>query len=157
MGVPTSEVGYTPAMPRREDHEVHKGHVVALWGGGTPAPRLHTLMACKETTLPFIAYLSGIPRRIDEVFHMQTTEVYGGMEAYLHTFLTSELNRGEWSASCPSSYRRTSTLRIITLPISLSRLVRMTSIYFARQWGERGRVEVCGTGWLLRCVAQAGC
>ena len=27
MGVPTSEVGYTPAMPRREDHEVHKGHV----------------------------------------------------------------------------------------------------------------------------------
>jgi hypothetical protein len=30
MGVPTSEVGYIPAMPRREDHEVHKGHVVAL-------------------------------------------------------------------------------------------------------------------------------
>jgi len=30
MGVPTSEVGYTPAMPRREDDEVHKGHVVAL-------------------------------------------------------------------------------------------------------------------------------
>ena len=24
MGVQTSEVGYTPAMPRREDHEVHK-------------------------------------------------------------------------------------------------------------------------------------
>jgi len=24
MGVPTSEIGYTPAMPRREDHEVHK-------------------------------------------------------------------------------------------------------------------------------------
>jgi hypothetical protein len=24
MGVPTSEVGYTIAMPRREDHEVHK-------------------------------------------------------------------------------------------------------------------------------------
>jgi len=23
MGVPTSEVGYTAAMPRREDHEVH--------------------------------------------------------------------------------------------------------------------------------------
>jgi len=30
MGVPTSEVGYNPAMYRREDHEVHKGHVVAL-------------------------------------------------------------------------------------------------------------------------------
>jgi len=24
MGVPTSEVGYTPATPRRKDHEVHK-------------------------------------------------------------------------------------------------------------------------------------
>jgi hypothetical protein len=24
MGVPTSEVGYTTAMPKREDHEVHK-------------------------------------------------------------------------------------------------------------------------------------
>jgi hypothetical protein len=24
MDVPTSEVGYTPTMPRREDHEVHK-------------------------------------------------------------------------------------------------------------------------------------
>ena len=24
MGVPTSEVGYTAAMPRRDDHEVHK-------------------------------------------------------------------------------------------------------------------------------------
>jgi len=30
MGVPNSEVGYTPAMPRREDREVYKGHVVAL-------------------------------------------------------------------------------------------------------------------------------
>ena len=29
MGVPTSEVGYTAAMPRREDHEVHKG----MWCG----------------------------------------------------------------------------------------------------------------------------
>ena len=25
MGVPTSEVSYIPAMPRREDHEVHRG------------------------------------------------------------------------------------------------------------------------------------
>jgi len=34
MGVPNSEVGYTPAMPRREDHEVHKD-VWWHWGGGT--------------------------------------------------------------------------------------------------------------------------
>ena len=30
MGVQTSEVGYTPVKTRREDHEVHKEHVVAL-------------------------------------------------------------------------------------------------------------------------------
>jgi hypothetical protein len=30
MGVPPSEVGYTLATTRRGDHEVHKGHVVAL-------------------------------------------------------------------------------------------------------------------------------
>jgi len=28
MGVPTSEVGYTSVIPRREDHEVHKD----MWG-----------------------------------------------------------------------------------------------------------------------------
>ena len=46
MGVPTSEVGYTPTMPRREDHEVHKGHVVALGGGesnGNVSVDLHPL------------------------------------------------------------------------------------------------------------------
>jgi hypothetical protein len=30
MGVPTTEVGYTSATTGRGDHEVHKGHVVAL-------------------------------------------------------------------------------------------------------------------------------
>jgi len=30
MGFPTSEVGYTSAMPRREAHEVHKD----MWGIG---------------------------------------------------------------------------------------------------------------------------
>jgi len=32
MGVPTSEVGYTSAMPRREDHEVHKDMWWGHWG-----------------------------------------------------------------------------------------------------------------------------
>jgi hypothetical protein len=30
MGVPTLEVGYTSTTTGRGDHEVHKGHVVAL-------------------------------------------------------------------------------------------------------------------------------
>jgi hypothetical protein len=30
VGVPTSEVDYTSATTGRRDHEVHKGHAVAL-------------------------------------------------------------------------------------------------------------------------------
>jgi hypothetical protein len=30
MGVPTSEVGYALATTGKGDHEVHKGHLVAL-------------------------------------------------------------------------------------------------------------------------------
>ena len=39
MGVPTSEVGYTAAMPRREYHEVHKD---MWWNGG----KKNTLEKC---------------------------------------------------------------------------------------------------------------
>jgi len=47
MGVPTSEVGYTSAMPRRKGHEVHKdmwGH----WGGGLLlyCPRITVFPIC---------------------------------------------------------------------------------------------------------------
>jgi len=34
MGVPNSEVGYTSAMPRREDHEVHNDMWGIVGGGG---------------------------------------------------------------------------------------------------------------------------
>jgi len=37
MGVPISEVGYTSAMPRREDHEVYKD-MWLLGGGGGGGP-----------------------------------------------------------------------------------------------------------------------
>ena len=33
MGVSNSEVGYTSAMPRREDHEVHKRTCGGIGGG----------------------------------------------------------------------------------------------------------------------------
>jgi hypothetical protein len=45
MGVPALEVGYTSATTGRGDHEVHKGHVVALGGKklvtDTPMAMLH--------------------------------------------------------------------------------------------------------------------
>ena len=42
MGVPTSVVGYTPAMPRSEDHEVHKD-MWWHWAGGTHSLFKHSL------------------------------------------------------------------------------------------------------------------
>jgi len=48
MGVPTSEVSYTPAMPRRDDHEVHKGHVMALEEKNTPRKYWYCLSDCTE-------------------------------------------------------------------------------------------------------------
>jgi len=51
MGFPTSEVGYTPAMPRREDHEVHK-----LMGFPTSE----------------VGYTPAMPRREDHEVHKRT-------------------------------------------------------------------------------------
>jgi len=41
MGVPTSEVGYTSAMPKREDQEVRQGHVGGI--GFKKNKQLHNL------------------------------------------------------------------------------------------------------------------
>jgi len=63
MGVPTSEVGYTPAMPRRENHEVHKD----MWGHWTKKKtiiqtlydtiildtKLDNFLPCKISVNPF--------------------------------------------------------------------------------------------------------
>ena len=47
MGVPTSEVGYTAAMPTRVDYEVHKGHVVAL------GEKKHQCLQGRDSGSPF--------------------------------------------------------------------------------------------------------
>jgi hypothetical protein len=62
MGVPTSEVGYTSAMPRREEHEVHKGHVVALEEEKTFS---HT------ATLIHWFYISGVDAKLSEFVRNQ--------------------------------------------------------------------------------------
>jgi hypothetical protein len=33
-------------------------------------------------------------------------EAYGGVDVYIHVFLTSELVGDEWSASCPGGFTR---------------------------------------------------
>ena len=45
MGVPTSEVVYTYAMPRREDHEVRQGHV----GHWEKKETIHNILASLGT------------------------------------------------------------------------------------------------------------
>jgi hypothetical protein len=30
-------------------------------------------------------------------------KMYGGVKVYIHAFLTSALDEGEWSASCPTA------------------------------------------------------
>jgi hypothetical protein len=48
MGVPTSEVGHTSATTGRGDHEVHKGHVVALQKIKTNKNKRKLSIASKE-------------------------------------------------------------------------------------------------------------
>ena len=65
MGVPTSEVGYTPAMSKKEDHEVHKGHVVAFGGGGINLTYTSTwlILVCGHNNVCYFADL-----KIDNLF-----------------------------------------------------------------------------------------
>jgi len=64
MGVPTSEVGYTSAMPRREDHKVHKDMWVH-WGGGglviynTFEIGVYVFLFNRTTFQVFVTYLTG--------------------------------------------------------------------------------------------------
>jgi len=48
MGAPTSEVSYTPAMPRREDHKVHKD---MWWHGGVTLTGYPLNKQCENITL----------------------------------------------------------------------------------------------------------
>jgi hypothetical protein len=57
MGVPTSEVSYTSAMPRREDHEVHKGHVVALDQNNITYITQHVILKCNDEEYYFYVYV----------------------------------------------------------------------------------------------------
>ena len=57
MGVPTSEVGYNSAMPRREDHQVRKGHV-GHGGGGTSIS--HKFLSIQVTDIFIIVFTKAL-------------------------------------------------------------------------------------------------
>ena len=63
MGVPTSEVGYTSAMPRKEDHEVRQGHVGEL-GGGDICNVVMIMTQIKTKTSALILQLPIIPKKL---------------------------------------------------------------------------------------------
>jgi ABC-type polar amino acid transport system ATPase subunit len=54
MGVPTSEAGYTSAINGKGDHEVHKGHVVAMGGGGGEGKSTVVYCACDRIQLYYV-------------------------------------------------------------------------------------------------------
>jgi len=64
MGVPNSEVGYTSAMPRREDHEVRKGHV----GIGLKKKKHQPIMP--EQLPYFVSYYTQYLSTINTAFHL---------------------------------------------------------------------------------------
>jgi hypothetical protein len=72
MGVPTSEVGYTPAMPRREDHEVHKGHVVAL--------------DQKKLNFYIFHYITSSPEDINKTQYREVTDLTVILYRYISLF-----------------------------------------------------------------------
>ena len=90
MGVPTSEVGYIPAMPRREDHEVYKGHVVALGGGDLQSLFILQILAqpiitVKGKAVPLQAWTGPEGSRNLRLPDFVTKAQYGGRLSVLHT------------------------------------------------------------------------
>ena len=71
MGVRTSEVGYTSAMPRREDHEVHKRTC-----GGTGRGKLVSVMRkdvpLNWTELAYNMQFDGIVRKQSKNFELRS-------------------------------------------------------------------------------------
>ena len=63
MGVPTWEVGYTSAMPRREDHEVRQGHVDFIFN--------------HKVRHPLCVY-----NKLDWSLYTCLTQLYGGRDMY---------------------------------------------------------------------------
>jgi len=78
MGVPTSEVGYTPAMPRREDHEVHKD----MWWHWTK--EIHTYMH-KHTDVQ--AHMHTYMHKHTDVQAHVRTYMHACMHTYIHTYI----------------------------------------------------------------------
>jgi len=76
MGVPNSEVGYTSAMPRREDHEVHKD----MWGHWVGGEILFSLSGLLRMINPLNAELNPISQLLallgaHHIFHVSGLRV----------------------------------------------------------------------------------
>jgi hypothetical protein len=57
MGVPTLEVRYTSATTGRGDHEVHKGHVVAL---EKKEKNFTFVVTCYQKSKPFYTFIDNV-------------------------------------------------------------------------------------------------
>jgi hypothetical protein len=98
MGVPTSEVGYTSATTGRGDHEVHKGHVVAL----AKKVGIATLNAIifGSGNVCFCVFLS-LPSFVSSVLSAQRSSVcvfvHNKRHQFSHNFETHKTTGKIWS------------------------------------------------------------
>jgi len=69
MGVPTSEVGYTSAMLRRESPRSPQGHVGGIGGGGPFVVRVKSFLksAYSDYTLISAAFLIEVTERLEKL------------------------------------------------------------------------------------------
>jgi hypothetical protein len=72
MGVPTLEVGYNSATTGRGDHEVHKGHVVALRKKSSKDIK-QTNMTIKEIRTTYFIFISAHGRGRLSPYEMSIT------------------------------------------------------------------------------------
>jgi hypothetical protein len=103
MGIPTSEVGYTSATAGRGDHEVHKGHVVALATENLSHRHILFIHVIYIISITAIVKPRGIARAlifhiywilIDEIIHGWPTGGFLEPETYSFTLISI------WDAPC---------------------------------------------------------
>ena len=103
MGVPSSEVGYTIATTRREVHEVHKGHVVAL-------------EKKKSAVISLLPCLDFVTRLVSCAMYVEFRSVFGIVP---HTVMQINL----WPFRCLNWFLGYLAIRQYVVPISGNSLV----------------------------------
>jgi len=85
MGVTTSEVGYTSAMPRREDDEVHKD----MWGHWKKKIYIY-LLTYKTCPRIFATVLNRCTAEVSTISDINVLLIWYGLQDTKYYFLVEE-------------------------------------------------------------------